>query len=226
MFADNIAAPDRVDTDLLFITLFAVSVAVIDILRICFDLCNRIRNHQCRTAGRIQFLIMVLFHDFNIKAFPENGGGFFGQLDNQIDTEGHIAGIEHRNFLCGGLDLFFLLLTVAGGADHNRHFLCQCKPQHGFQYSRIGKIHDYIRLAARLVQLVKGLGIGKVSLLRRNKVNTAYNADILSVFGGTQDTFAHFARAAGNNNLCHNFVRPFYKWGLTSDRMQDPWYRY
>ena len=68
MFSYDAAAAHCRDTDLCFFSLFALFAAVISI-GICIVKCliHGIGKCKCRTARRIQFLVVVFFDDLHIK---------------------------------------------------------------------------------------------------------------------------------------------------------------
>ena len=78
VLANYRAAANSVDTDLIFGTLFAVCVSVIHILGLLAEsLGDPIRKHERGSAWSVDFLVMVLFYDFDIKAVSEHPCSLF-----------------------------------------------------------------------------------------------------------------------------------------------------
>jgi len=98
-------AADGMNADLRFGTLFTLRMAVVNIFRrLSHTPGNRIRNHQRGAARGVDFLVVVLFNDFHVESVPKNGFGHFCQSDQQIDSQRHVAGIEHGNGFTGLAD--------------------------------------------------------------------------------------------------------------------------
>ena len=73
MFPDNISAADRYDSNFIFLAFFTLCTAVIPIvvrhIRFLFQrFVHRIRQRQRRAAWCVQLLVVVFFHDLDIKA--------------------------------------------------------------------------------------------------------------------------------------------------------------
>ena len=51
----------------------------------------RITKHQGRARGRIDLHPVMHFNDLDIEVVPERGRNLFGQGDEQVDAEAHVA---------------------------------------------------------------------------------------------------------------------------------------
>ena len=88
MLTDNRTAAHGMNANFICFTLFYYRMAVIHIL-ICItsSLIDRVRKHDGCTAWGVNFLIMMLFNNFNIKLSAKNRSCLFDQFCKQIYTD-------------------------------------------------------------------------------------------------------------------------------------------
>ena len=60
-------------------------------------LVDSVCQHQRRSAGCIQLVVVMLLHDLNIIIDAQHGRGALAQLGQHVDAHGHISALEHRN---------------------------------------------------------------------------------------------------------------------------------
>src|SRR5699024_1784659 len=91
MVAYNRTAANGTDSDFLFASFFPSAAPLIElIVFIVKFFIYRIRQCECSTAWWIPLEVMMLLHDFYIKARRSNHAcRLLQKLDQKIDTEGH-----------------------------------------------------------------------------------------------------------------------------------------
>ena len=153
MLPHNGAAPHRVQTNLLFLPLFPLGVAVVHILHGVFPhLVDGVGNHQSGAAGGVNLLVVVHLHNLHVEAVAQNSLGLFGQLDEQVHAQGHIPGVEQGQLFGGLLDFLGLLGAVACGAQHRRRArVAAAVLQNGGQGRGVREIHHHLGLLLHIL---------------------------------------------------------------------------
>ena len=98
---------------------------------------NGVGNHDCCTAGCVDLLIVVLFHDFDIELTAQYSCRFLCKLYQQVDAQRHIESEKYRDLLCSRLNFSDLLLLIAGCRQNQSHIVHQCIFQKSIQRGRI-----------------------------------------------------------------------------------------
>ena len=147
MISDDGSAADRRDTDLLLRPLLSPSGAIVYVLisapaRFIADIC---KGNRC-SAGRIQFLIVVLLDNLDIKSRLRQRGRRFGKdLEKHVYAERHIRGAENGNLFRGLLHLPYLLFRKSGCAENERDFLLLRIGKESVRRLCIREVNDDIR---------------------------------------------------------------------------------
>ena len=164
-----------------------MTVIFVDISRVA-GFIDRLRQHDCRSGGRVHFLIMMLFDDFDIKLIPEHPNCLRAQGRQKIDAKRHIEGEKHGSLFCGLFDACNLLRRIAGCRRNNRCLRPFCIGKQIVKNRRRRKINNHIRL------FITG---GKVLVNRKSIVHLYIQIDSCDNF--------HVAafRHTGRNHMAH-----------------------
>ena len=125
MVAHNGAAADSGNADLFDRSLLSSHCAVIDILILISErfVCS-VRKSQRSAAGSVDLLVVVFFHDLDVKARRRELGCRLGdQSLQEIDADRHIGGLEDRCLFGSFPEGVHLLLRESCGAHHYRNLL-------------------------------------------------------------------------------------------------------
>ena len=191
VFANNRATTDGVHADFVLFPLHAASMAVIDIvIAIVFHFIDGICQHDCRAARCINFLIVVLFHDFNVKLVAQNGSCPLCQFDQQVNAQGHIKGEKDRNLFGCCVNLCNLCFTVTSGCQYQCNVMGKRIVQQHIQRRRVGKVDDDIRLFR---QLFRSFYDWKAVILFGVAVNPSDDRAIFPFCNAASEGVPHFS---------------------------------
>ena len=203
----NAAATHRADTQLLRAALLAHLRAVVDILIAVASLgVDGIGDHQGRAAGGIQFIVMVLFDDLNVKLAAQDLRSLAGQLDQHIDAQRHVGAAEDGRFGAGILQHGLVLGGKAGGADHAGHAMDGTILYRRHRTGGGRKVDDGIDLGQALKPGING----DIADLTSLTVHTGHHAAILAGCNFFDQRMAHAAVDSLYHNIRH-FLFPFKK---------------
>ena len=120
MVTHNRAAAHSGNTDFIFITSHTLRAAVVFVVIASVHcLVDGISQCQRGSTRRIQLLVVMFFHDFNIKAcVGQNFSRILYQLHQSIDAKGHISGTQDCGLPAGFFYLFNLLRRKSGRAEY------------------------------------------------------------------------------------------------------------
>ena len=199
VLADDRAAADSGNADLVRRTLFAALVAVVDI----FSLVgqgggNCVCEHDRRAGRRVELLIVVLLDDLNVVLVAENGSRLLEQLAHQVDADGHVARTEYRNGGGGCADAVKLLGAVAGGADHDRQTARLTVIEQTLGQRGVRKVDDNI--AVTLI-LRKILVDREICVLFGANIKADSDFHAVAAADDIADHTAHAAAAAGKRDF-------------------------
>ena len=219
MHADNGAAAHGMNTDFVSFTFSAHAVTVILITRVIGDFfTDRVGDHQRGAAGSIELAVMVLLHDFHIKAVAQYLRRFSGERNQQIDAERHITGMEKGDLLGGFLYLRQLSFGIAGGAEHGGHLFFHRHGQDGIERAGVGKVDNDVGVLGH----VRDIGVYLIALRRGGvHIHTRDDLAVVPLADNVGNGGAHFAVAAAQNDFCHGFILPF-RFCVTSKRLVCP----
>ena len=93
-----VAETEGVYTDL---SLFALLHTASAVYEFCLgaNFVEGVCKHFSRAAGSVHLPGVMGLHDLDVR-IGEEGGGLLHQTAQHRNAQAHIAGIEHRNFLC------------------------------------------------------------------------------------------------------------------------------
>ena len=169
-------------------------------VRAVIFLVDGVGQHQCRSAGGIQLVMVMLLHDLDIIVDTQHSRGALAQLCQYIDAHGHIGALEHRN-AAGQLHYLQLqLLRKAGGAHHDGQLVGLAVGQCLFHCGRGTEVDDHIALAVQLFQTVVDRNAVLLAVLH---INTGRHTAVLPLCDHIAQHMAHAAANTLNHDLCH-----------------------
>ena len=116
---------------------------------------NLVRNHQRRSAGCVDFLIMMLFDNFNIKIILQNSCRLTCKRGDEIYAERHIRRVKNGNFFRRVKYLFGLRSVKSRCGNHCRNVVFCAVTKHFFKVCRVRKIYHNICRNGYFVKIVK-----------------------------------------------------------------------
>ena len=89
-------------------------------------------------------MIMVFFHDFNIKVITKKLGRFFGEFHLQIYAQRHIRGKKYGDMSGVFCDHHFVVGRIACGGEYNSNIFGLRKLKQAKERLRTRKINDHV----------------------------------------------------------------------------------
>ena len=199
VLADDRATAYGVQADLAFFALFALRMAVVDVLG--FAVAHRgdgVGQHERRAARRVDFLVVVLFDDLDVKLVAEHLRGLFGKLDQKIDAERHVARIENGLGLRGRFQRFDLFGAVAGRAEHGGDAaLLRRIAEDRREEGGVGEVDDHVGLFLNVRNIrISGKRRGGI----RKKIHAGRNHAVRAPRDELLYDAAHLAEASAEKN--------------------------
>ena len=168
-----------------------------------------IRQRQRGAAGGIHLLVVVLFHNFDVKASRgQHASRFLQKLQQQVDSQRHIGRFQNRRLTGKGLHPLQLLRGKSRSAQHTGHQLCFTVIQQLIHSGCRRKINGHIRqqgtvlpagLPVILQAFINRISVGNVV----GYVHSRYYFHIGFRFHQTGNHLSHVAVAAVHQYFYH-----------------------
>ena len=160
VFTDHAAHAERVNTDLFFRS-FLMTVSAANENGVGLGFFDLICEHESRSAGSVELLIVVLFDDLNIR-FGHESRRALCEIREHGNADGHIGTAEDRNRFCRFVDHFKLLYGVTGRCNDAGGIRSDGVIHQILGAGVVGKVNDHVCLSVKVGKIFEHAGVGAV----------------------------------------------------------------